>query len=185
MLPLRAMTFQPVAKLCDRMNETLPTKPPLARSFVILNAPVNVMLSYLQVARAVRGTARPEHMYWLSSASSDTYVSRIGVHTLRVEQERGFLLRPEETHYRADPRSLPVDSTVALSGMVARVAESTPDGRPKVVDFTFSEPLGAPDQIFGYYEDGDLTPFELPAPGERVLLPAQDFFKMVIEEIFR
>ena len=184
-LPMRALALEPLAKLSDRMNETLPTKPPFAPTFVIVNAPINALLSYLQVARAVRGTPRPEHFYWLSSSSSDTYVSRIGVHTLRVEQERGFLLRPEETHYRADVHSLPVGTTVALSGMEARVAESTPDGRPKVVDFTFAEPLGSPDLVFGYYEDGDLIPLELPAPDERVRFPAQDFFKTVLEEVVR
>jgi hypothetical protein len=151
----------------------------------VLNAPVNVMLSYLQVARAARHVPRPAHLYWLSSSSSETRVTRIDQRTLRVEQARGFLLRPEETHYRADVRGLRPGKGVALSEMQVRIVATLPDARPKSADFSFAEPLESSRYLFRLYQDGQLVPWQLPAVGGSVVLPAQDFFRVVAAEVRR
>jgi hypothetical protein len=124
-------------------------------------------------------------VYWLTSSSSETRVTRLDAHSLRVEQARGFLLRPEETHYRADVSTLPASASVTLSELQARVVHVLPDGRPQRVDFTFNDPLESARYLFRIYRDGALLPWQMPAPGGSVQLPAQDFFQLVASEVLR
>jgi hypothetical protein len=185
-LPVRAYALEPLGSATDRLDAGLPSTAAVRQqTAVVLNAPVNVMLSYLQVARAARHVPRPAHLYWLSSSSSETRVTRIDQRTLRVEQARGFLLRPEETHYRADVRGLSPGKGVALSEMQVRIVATLPDARPKSADFSFAEPLESSRYLFRLYQDGQLVPWQLPAVGGSVVLPAQDFFRVVAAEVRR
>jgi hypothetical protein len=185
-LPVRAYALEPLGRAMDRLDADLPRGPEVrAQTVVILNAPIDVMVSYVQVMRAVRGVPRPAHVYWLTSSSSETRVTRLDARTLRVEQARGFLLRPEETHYRADAGSLPVSASVTLSEMQARVVRVLPDARPQLVDFTFRDPLESARYLFRIYRDGALLPWPMPAPGGSIQLPAQDFFQLVASEVLR
>ena len=185
-LPVRAYALEPLGRAIDRLDAGLPTTPEVSQQTVIvLNAPVTILVSYLQVARAARHVARPAHLYWLSSASSDTSITRVDRRTLRVEQARGFLLRPEETFYRADPVSLPVGAQVTLSDMRVRVVTALPDGRPKSADFVFAEPLESARYLFRIYQAGQLVAWQPPAAGGNLRLPAHDFFRIVAQEAWR
>jgi hypothetical protein len=185
-LPVRAYAMEPLARAMDRLDASLPRSPAVReQSVIILNAPIDVMASYLQVARAARGVPRPAHLYWLSSSSSEVRVTRRDARTLRVEQARGFLLRPEETFYRADAGTLRQAAQVTLSGMQARIVHALPDARPQGVDFAFAEALESPRYLFRIYRDGELVPWQLPAAGGGVTLPAHDFFQVIGAELLR
>ena len=97
---------------------------------IVLNAPVDLLVSYLQVAREARGVPRPAQFYWLATASSELRIERVDDRTLRVQPAKGFLLTAPERHYRADPRALQPGTEVALSQMTVRVTAQTADGRP-------------------------------------------------------
>jgi hypothetical protein len=186
-LPIRSyFSFAPLAKACDRLDRGLPRTPDVRdKTAIVLNAPVDVMISYLQAARALRDVPRPEHLYWLFSASSPTRVTRRDAHTLRVTQQAGFLHRPEETHYRADLRGLAPGSRVLLPELAASVVDVMPDGRPHQVDFRFEAPLEASRYLFRSFESGELRSWQLPAPGAGSDFPAQDFFRLMAAEVLR
>jgi hypothetical protein len=185
-LPVRAYALEPIARAIDRLDASLPRSPAVrSQSVIILNAPLDILASYLQVARAARRVPRPARIYWLSSSSSETRVTRLDARTLRVEQARGFLLRPEETHYRADVSGLAESARVTLSALQARVVHVLPDGRPQAVEFAFGEALESEHYLFRVYRDGELVPWQIPAAGGGVSLPAHDFFRLVAAEVLR
>jgi hypothetical protein len=184
-LPLRAYAFEPLARQMDRLDNAIPhTAAVRERTVVVLNAPLNIMLSYAQISRAVRGVPRPEHLYWLSSASSETEVTRVAADTLRVTQTAGFLLRPEETHYRADVY-MPIGTRIERAGMHIEVVDSMPDGRPRSVLFRFDAPLEHARYAFYTYEAGELMPWKPCALAESVSLRAHDFFQLMAAEALR
>jgi hypothetical protein len=167
----------------DRIDRDIPATPDItSRTVIVVNAPFDTMLSYLQVAREARGTPRPAHLYWLASASSRLALETLDERTLRVRPARGFLLMPIERHYRSDPRALAVGASVSLSEMTVRVLAVTPDGRPAAADFRFREPLSSPSYLLRRWERGRLLPFVPPSRGQIVHLPREDFFRTLFWE---
>ena len=186
MLPSRASAFAPVGKLSARLDAAVPrTAAVREQTVVVLNAPFNILLSYQQIARAVRHVPRPAHLYWLSSASSETEVTRAGPNVLQVTQLQGFLRRPEETHYRGDVHDLPVGTRLSRAGMQIEVVAVTGDGRPATVQFRFDEPLESERYLFYVWRSGELVPYRPGARGDSVRLPAEDFFKLMAQETLR
>jgi hypothetical protein len=186
LLPIRACAYHVVASVSARLDRSLAADLSIQRqTVVVLNAPMNIFVSYLQVARAWRRQPRPAHFYWLSTASSDTHVTRTAANELMVEQAQGFLFRPEDTHYRADLRSLGASAVIQRPGMQIIIADSLPDGRPLRVRFRFDEPLEAAHYDFRVFRQGELMPW-LPGPvGLRVGLPAEDFGQVLLSEVLR
>lgn len=183
-LPVRAWALAPLSAAIDRLDAGIPNDTTIREKRVfVLNAPLTVMLSYLQVERAVRREQRPAQLLALASSSSELSVERTGASRLRVELAEGFLHRAEETHYRAD--KLAGTDHVALLGVRIDVASRTSDGRPKAVEFTFDEPLESSRYLFYAYRDGQLVPWQLPAAGTIQRFPAQDFFELWGQELLR
>jgi hypothetical protein len=185
-LPLRACSFWPLHSAIERLEAGLPRQPSVsAQTAVVLNAPYNVMVSYLQIMRAWRRQPRPEHLYWLASSSSEIAVTRVGPRSLRVTQQQGFLYRPEETHYRSNAHDLPAGTELARAGMAIRVEKTTADGRPQSVLFRFDEPLESKRYLFRAYRDGELVPWQPPAAGGSDRFAPQAFFKLMLREVLR
>jgi len=182
-LPMRAYAMDVLARQFARLDAALPRDAGVReRTVVVFNAPLNMALSYVQTARAARHVPRPAHLYWLSSASSETQVQRLGPRELHVTQQGGFLSRPEETHYRADARSLPVGARVQRAGLTAVVTATTADGRPRSVSFRFDEPLESERYAFYEYRAGELIRVVPPADEHCLRLPATTFFQLFTEE---
>jgi hypothetical protein len=179
-LPVRAWSVEWLGAALARADAGVPRDASIeGRTVIVLAAPFDVMLSYLQVRREAQGVPRPEHLYWLATASSPVEVERLDGRTLRVRPRRGFLLTAPERHYRGDPAALAPGTTVPLGEMTARVVDATDDGRPWTVDFTFRAPLDDPRYLLMGYADGTLRPARLPVGG-RVTLPREDFFQTVL-----
>jgi hypothetical protein len=185
MLPLRAATLELTAAAQARAERGVPVTDAIeGQTVVVLNAPFDIMVSYLQPAREARGVPRPAHLHWLATASSQLAIERLDERTLRVRPEQGFLYSAAELHYRGDPRALTVGATVTLSEMTVRVVEATADGRPQTAEFRFRDPLESPRYRFVRFLDGELVPATLPERGGRVTLPREDFFAVLLHEAF-
>jgi hypothetical protein len=183
-LPLRAAAFQPVAASVNRIDASIPKDAAVEeKTVVVVNAPLTVMLSYIQVQRAALGEPRPAQLLWLASSSSELSVQKIGPSQLRLELAQGFLRRAEETFYRAD--GLGGVDRVSIRGARFDVVKRTEDGRPKVVDVTFDEPLDSPRYLLRAYRDGRLKPWRPRAAGEIERFEPHDFFQLLLEEELR
>lgn len=184
-LPLRTWGFEPLARAMDRLDAGIPREPSVrAQTALVVNAPLNIMLSYLQIARAARDVPRPAHLYWLASSSSEITVERVDARTLRVWQAEGFLNRPEETHYRADVHDLPAGTRLARAGMQIEIERSERDQRPHSVLFHFDEPLESPRYLLRAYRDRELVPWQPPAAGTSEHFPAQQFADIIRREVW-
>jgi hypothetical protein len=185
-LPARAWSMHVLESAVERTDRAIPSTPDVTdKTVVVINTPADMLLNYLQVMRAERGVPRPRHLYWLSTASSPLTLTTLDDSTLRIRASGGFVLSPPERHYRADPSTLSVGSTVALSDMTVRVVETTPDRRPAVADFRFATPLRSEQRVFFSWQHGQLMRFVPPPPGRRVQFPRVDFFRTMNAEAMR
>jgi hypothetical protein len=183
MLPLRAGVPELTAAALARAERGVPVADAIeGQTVVVLNAPFDIMVSYLQPAREARGVPRPAHLHWLATASSPLTIERVDERTLRVRPERGFLYSSAERHYRGDPRALKVGASVTLSEMTVRVVEVTADGRPQAAEFRFRDQLESGRYRFVRFLDGELVPARLPERGGRVSFPREDFFAVMLHE---
>ncbi len=184
-LPAQASALRLLSAAIARVDRDIPRAPSIAaRTVIVVNAPFDVMLSYLQVAREAEGVPRPQHLYWLATASSPLSLQRVDARTLRIRAARGFLLTEPERHYRGDPRGLPVGSEVALSQMRVKILAVTPDGRPAAAEFRFREPLGSPRYLLRRYSHGRLLPLPPLAAGQSLSLPREDFLATLLAQAF-
>jgi hypothetical protein len=185
-LPARALAVGVLGSAIARADRDVPTTPAIAeQSVVVINAPFDVLVSYLQVGREAGGVARPAHLYWLANASSPLRIEVRDSDTLRVRPELGFIATSLERHYRDDPYALRPGTRIELTAFSAEVVSATADGRPAVVDFHFDEPLDSPRLHFLRYQDGRLLPWSAPAPGTAIELPREDYFGTLLGEAIR
>ena len=180
-LPIWSLSMGLVGHAVRSAEQRLPRTPSVAdQTFILVNAPFDIMASFIQPARAYRGTPRPRHLHWLATASSPITVSRTGRRKLLVTSERGLLHSPQQRHYRRDPSGLSAGARVELPAMTAKVLASDPRGGPTRVEFTFKVALASPELSLFVWRDGRFAPFVPPPPGQSVRLPAQDFFQTVL-----
>lgn len=184
-LPARTLAMQVLGAATAQADAGISREPAVqGHDVVIVNAPFDALVSYLQAARIAAGVPHPKHLNWLATASSSLTITRLDEHTLRITPERGFLYSAPEQHYRGDTRSLPAGSQVELSAFTATVASNTADGRPAAVDFRFHAPLqGDPSLEVLQFEGGSLVPFEVPRVGASVVLPQADFFQTLAAQV--
>lgn len=184
-LPVRAWSIELLGRALDRAERSIPGGPEIAdNTVVIVNAPFDVMASYVQPARAARSAPRPRHLYWLASASSEIDLTSVSARTLSVRPRDGWLHTPLERHYRGRVGALRAGASVTLSDMTARVTESNAAGRPAVVEFDFPRGVRSRRTQFLRWRDGRFEPFDVPPPGHTVHFPREDFFRVVIGSMF-
>lgn len=179
-LPLRTVTTDQLGRAVARADQAIPATPDVTeKTVVVVNAPVDILLSYIQLSRARRQIPRPRNLYWLATASSDFEIERTAANGLRLTKVQGLLYSLPERHYRASWLPLHLGEEVELSEMRARIRDVTQDGRPRVVDFTFREPLEASRYLFLTWRGGELVPFHLPKSSEIRSFPAETLFSVL------
>jgi hypothetical protein len=185
LLPVWASAMRVLGSAVARADEGIPRSPDIrARTVVVVNAPFDALLSYLQVGRQATGAPRPEHLYWLATASSELSVQALDARTLRIRPARGFLLTEPERHYRGDASNLRSGTTVDLSQMRVRVLDVTKDARPAAAEFRFAEPLSSPRYVLLRYDHGRLVHWQPPAVGQTTVMPREDFLATMLSEAF-
>ncbi|HEX4339623.1 MAG TPA: hypothetical protein VH062_27135 [Polyangiaceae bacterium] len=178
LLPVRAGQMEIFAVAHDRGAAGIPSDASVTgRTVVIVAAPTVLFANYVQAERELLGVPRPAHLYVLSSASSAIAVERAGESGLLLRPEHGFLYTPLDKHYRGS-RPLAVGDRVELSAMTAEIVESSSDGRPRAVRYTFGTGNDAP--LILTWKDGRFVPMPLPDAGHTVTLPEEDFGKILL-----
>ena len=160
LMPLYAAIPGVLGREAQRVSDQLPLAAGAQRTVFVASIPDTTPLYYAQVMRRVRGQPSPQRLYWLAGASEGTRYVRRGPRELRVINPAGFWdARWEE---RSPELPLHVGDHIELTELRVHVVEVTPDGRPSVVDFTFSEPLESERYAWLDWRDGKLQPFTPP-----------------------
>jgi hypothetical protein len=142
LLPLRAHQMQELGAATDRAFADLEAIADLEqKTLIVLGAPADFFVSYLQAERAARGLPRPEHVYWIGNPEAKLALRVVDDRTLSMEREGGFFVAPPEALYRKPSAALPLNARVSLPELTATVSDVTPSGMPSRLELSFDEPL--------------------------------------------
>jgi hypothetical protein len=177
--PLHLLTSTSVASqepIYADPPRSLPPDPKLEEErLVVVNQPNAFYGQYVLVVRAFDGKPVPKSLLMLAPGTSALMLERPSENTLVIEAEDGWLRSPFDNVYRDPSRPLPPDYSIELSDVRVRVMESTPDGAPKKVEFTFAESLEHDSLRWVLYREGRYVPFEVPSVGEKTMMDPVPF----------
>jgi hypothetical protein len=169
LLPIRTHAMQTFALGADSADAAIQRYGADADTVVFVNTPVAPDVSYLAARWALAHDPAPPRVRWLAESRDGVRVTRTGPHTLRIAPEGGFLGQATEKLYRDRRHRLEPGQTIRMAGMTASVVAVTDDGRPSVVDFTFTDDLQRHGQLWLTWKDGRYQPFPLPRSGESAI----------------
>ncbi|MFM2416138.1 MAG: hypothetical protein RL385_861 [Pseudomonadota bacterium] len=150
------------------------------RVVVLINTPVELLANYTvaEIARAGVPSPPPRAVHQLYTGGSELSVERTDARTLEVTAARGWGYLPVERIFCAADELPQAGEQRRVHGMSIRVLESTPEGAPSRVRFTFDQTLESDTlQWLAWTEAGKPTPFQPPAVGEHLRIAAMSLLK--------
>ena len=142
LLPWRARQMQQLGAASERAFACLDDIERLERrTLVVLGAPADFFVSYLQAERGARGLPCPEHVYWVANPGATLRVRASDERTLELERDGGFFTTPAEALYRGRRSPLAPGARITLAGLEARIGSVDAKGAPLHVELRFPEPL--------------------------------------------
>ena len=151
-------------------------------TIVLLNAPMDIAVSYVPFVLMERGLAAPPNMLLLSAGRSAVTVKRIDDHTLCLHLEQGLLGSAFERIFRGDYDTIRAGDTFNLPNIAVTVDGLTKDRRVSDLTYVFKQPLESSAHLWFYCTpQGLLMPFTLPAAGREVTIhEIPNFVRMVL-----
>jgi hypothetical protein len=173
LLVMRSRSMVAVARVLDRADAGIPAH----GNVIIAAAPNEALGSYIPIMRESRHQSRPDHMYWLATATTPVTFERLDARTLRVTPEGGYLKYELDRMMRSRPFAK--GDLIPLYGFTIEIESITSDGRPASVLAHFDQPI----ESFTWlrWQGKTYVPYQPPAVGAREVLPAVDFVKLVLE----
>jgi len=180
-------------RVMDRAASSLPSNPEVStQKLVVVTTPSAFVASYAPLIQLLKGRTIAASGLVLGSGIHATTVDRPAVNVLVIRPEAGFLAPPGTPAGASgggpaiDPRfffqaldllyhdstPFPLGWTVEIADASLEVTKVTADGRPAELTCTFATELESPWLRWLRWDDGIWVPFELPAVGETVVLPA-------------
>ncbi len=142
LLPVRAHQMQELGYATEHAFAGLERIDELERkTLIVLGAPADFFVSYLQASRAARGLARPEHVYWFANPEAGLELRLTSERTLSMQRDGGFFVTPPEALYRKPSAPLALNARVSLPELSVSVSRVTTAGVPEAVELSFDEPL--------------------------------------------
>jgi len=122
--------------------------------------------------RSIHGEELPQRLMGLGGKKAgDIRITRTGQNSIRWEANGGaYGKSPWERVFRGEARPFRQGDAVELSGLIIKVQDTTADGRPSSFELVFKGQLEGGDRIWMRSENGVLMPFDLPGPGETVVV---------------
>jgi hypothetical protein len=170
--PLALGTFAPVENGVQALLRAMPR----AQHIVVLNAPTEILNSYaLNVLSLPQNRARlPESSRVLYAGGADLSVTRPDPQTLDVRVDRGWAYVPME-HIFTAAREMPRrGERREFRGLAATVLETTADGRPRLVRFSFSSVLEDPQRAWLKWRGRGPVGWTPPAIGQQERVEGQN-----------
>jgi hypothetical protein len=179
MFVVRTLSIDTLNTLLERADSSVVSGTQAAdKTVIFVNPPVALLAVYFPWFRGARGEALPKHLRWLATGESAVHIERVDDNTLRVAPEAGFLGDTTQQMFRRADRSPKVGSVIRFEGVSFEVSAATPNGRPTEVLVRFDERLESDQFQWLKWGEHAYVPFELPAVGQQVTLPAIDLFSV-------
>ncbi len=180
--PLRCFSFGSLyGGFMERADRTLPRYAP-EDTVVIVNAPDMLITNYVACVRMLRGEAPAKHLRLLANAlgGNEGEMERTDASTLVMTLPEGFVADAFGQVARGPSVPFHAGDVASVEGMTAEVEEITPDARPRRVRFQFDRALDDPSMKWVRWEGLGFVAAAPPAVGERVKVPAIDFFAAML-----
>jgi hypothetical protein len=176
----RAHQMQQLGGRLERAFACLDEIPRLEdKTLVVLGAPVDFFVSYLQLERDARGLPRPAHVYWFSNPEARLDVRASGDHSLSLQRAGGFFVTAAETLYRRQSAPLALGTRVALPDLAVRVRELTAGGAPAQLEVELEQPLGSERYVFLAWHGAEYSRVSPAALTELVIPPAASLLELL------
>lgn len=172
--PWRARQMQELAQANARAFACLERIPDLEdKVVVVLGAPTDFFVSYLQAERAARGAARPERVYWFTNPAAPLEVQALGERRLALTRQGGFFTTPPERLYRQSSAPLALGERVSLPELSVQVTGVTASGQPERFELSFDEAITAGRYVFLAWRGTAYAPVSPEALAALRVAPAQ------------
>lgn len=180
-------------EIFDRAVASLPSDQDLqGQELVLVNAPSAFVVGYGFLTWATQGHAMPSRIRLLVASIHSVEVQRPDEHSLIVRPTGGLLLPPGDgSHlgldlapfdnryffqlldllFRDHEPPFRLGERVRLGGLDIEVIEVT-DGRAAAMRFRFASPLEEVTRRWMSWQGDRFVPFELPAVGQEIIVPA-------------
>lgn len=177
---VNAWTMRLLQKPLDTMADAVGDRLPPGATAVIVNAPMDIAVSYIPFILMERDAAQMPHMLLLSAGRSAVRVTRTGAQTLRLRLRRGMLETVFERIFRGDYNTLQTGDMFRLPCATVTVDSLTPDRRVAGITYEFHTPLDAKRLVWFCYTHDGLKPFVPPARGAELIIPAPPHFLKLV-----
>jgi hypothetical protein len=146
-----------------------------SREVVLVRSPVELLSGFTLGSLERRGRPTPDAIHQLYAGSSELWIERKEPRALEISVARGWGFAPVERLACAADAMPRAGREIRVRGMTVRVLESTADGRPQRVRFTFPSDLEAPERQWLAWQEGGPAAWRPPKLGERSTLAALPF----------
>jgi hypothetical protein len=156
------------------------------RDVILVQAPVELLNHYALLATGVRSYTGPvpRSLHPLYAGASALWAERVDAFTLDLEVARGWGYVPMERIFGAPEDAPRAGSERSVASFRARVLESTGEGMPRRVRFTFRSPLEAQEHQWLTWQGSEVVTWTPPAIGQRVELAPLSFFEALLKRRF-
>jgi hypothetical protein len=178
--PLRAAGVGDFSRALLRSDSSLPGGPSVReRQVILLNPPLDPFAAYLPIYREARHLPRPRRQLWLATGATEVVILRLDTHALELAPRGGFLSSSMQQMLRSPTPGFALGERVELDGASVSVTALTEDGRPERVIVRLDRQLSDPSLAWLCWRRDRYEHFELPAVGERVVLPKADLSELL------
>ena len=173
-LPVVSVTPLFFQRALDRGASTLPARE--RGQAVIVNLPTEMMLPYIYLTHAYREAAEPAASWLLSSGITAVEIEGIDAHTVVVRPEAGLFSQPWDRVFRNNFLQVAQGFTFGVKGMTVLVTQTTADGRPAEIRYSFEKSVDDPQLQWLVWSSRGFVPFKPPGAGERKRLERPSLF---------
>ncbi len=173
LLPVRSLTVSYLASIEENFGRGMPRDAGVRnKTLVVVSAPVDGIVAYTLLTRAVCGIPRPRVIRLLATGLHEVDVTRVDKQTIRIRPHQGFLSSEGERMVRGLSIPMRAGEQVRLSDMMVTVTEITDDGRAAEAEFRFQVPLEDPSLLWRHTARQSLVPYSPPTTGRTETLPS-------------
>jgi hypothetical protein len=180
-LPSRARGNLVMRDTLGRADSAVPRDASVAdKTLIFVNPPLLPYAAYLPIERAAQGIPRPRAQHILAMATTELAIERTDAYTLRLSPRAGFLLDPVSKLLWSEHRLFHAGERIVQGDMTVTILRVTPDRRPLAIEARFAHPLDDAGYVWVEWRGTHSVPFEPPAVGTHIELPAADLFQSVL-----
>jgi len=155
----------PIFREAETLPDTTDQKP-----VIITNIPVDLMLGYLPMILEAEAKPQPKYFRLLTATFSKVKISRPDASSLVVQVSGGLFQTPWARSFRDITSPFVKGDRVEIPEMLIEVINTTPDGRPETIRFTFPKDLDKMDAVWVSWSPDGFQTFAVPEMGKSVTI---------------